>query len=266
MKDYDTYIFDIDGTIVREQTEIPGSINTLRTLRDKGKQLLFATNTPLFTKARLVEKLRNIGFAVEVEEIVTPIDALEFYFKEKNITPKLLPIVDVEVCGELQKRGYQLVASTRDECTHVLLGMNKNITYQSYCDALYQLDNGSELLLLNKDLYCPTEDGRVPDSGALSAVLTSCTTKEPEHVGKPTKWMQQAIISRVTSTIATSIFIGDSLTTDIEVGKALGMDTCLVETGVASYQNRVNYESTYVMQSVANILLTQEKGKGECCV
>ncbi|UOE94421.1 HAD-IIA family hydrolase [Alkalihalobacillus sp. LMS39] len=264
MKDYKTYIFDIDGTIVKQDEEVPGAIELVAYLKKQGKEVLYATNNPVTTKERIATRLNLLGFLVNANQIITPLDALELYFQESAIQPLFYGLVSQEVMTELQQRGFLFSSSDNEKVTHVLLGMNKQLTYQHFCEALFLLDQGAELLLLNGDLYCPVPKGRVPDSGALSFVLTAYMDERPDSVGKPTKWMQRTILNRITTENRDCLFIGDSLQSDIQIGHAMGMDTCLVESGISDFRRKVSHSTitpTFIMKNCEQLQCFIQKTK-----
>ncbi|MBU9711906.1 HAD-IIA family hydrolase [Evansella tamaricis] len=270
MKEYNTFIFDIDGTIVKQDEEIVGAIKLLSFLKESGNHVLFATNNPTTTKEKLAARLNTIGFSIQPDEIITPIDAFVLFLQEINRETLIFPLITESVRGELEKRGIRFCTGRNQELiTHVLLGMNDQFTYEQFCEALRYLDHGAELVLLNEDIYCPIPDGRIPDSGALSSVLTSCTGKPPLSVGKPTEWMQKTLVDKIHSPLENCLFIGDSHVTDIQMGHSMGMDTCIVQSGVSLYSgNEVmqGISPTYTMKDCMELHHFIQKRKECSCV
>ena len=83
MRDYQTFIFDMDGTLIEGDTVLPGTLDLLHDLRNHKKQILLATNCPRWSKQSLAERLQQLGIAVFPHEIVTPVDALAAYFENE---------------------------------------------------------------------------------------------------------------------------------------------------------------------------------------
>jgi ribonucleotide monophosphatase NagD (HAD superfamily) len=79
---------DVVGKLTFKGSPIPGTIETLSTLRAAGKKLLFLTNMDSKVPATVYRRLRDQGFSVEEQEIFTPIIALQTFLqthREKNI-------------------------------------------------------------------------------------------------------------------------------------------------------------------------------------
>ena len=86
-----------------------------------------------------------------------------------------------------------------------------------------------------KDL-CPTEDGYIPDCGAICRLITESTGVEPRFFGKPFKETVD-MIAAVTGVAAAEMgFVGDRLYTDVAVGVNNGAKGFLVLTGEATMQ------------------------------
>ena len=322
MKEYATYLFDIDGTLLRQNRVLSGVDKYLKMLRNKEKQLLFVTNTPLKTSQMLAEKLNRLGIQAAASEIVTPVDALHQYLKSMNPGPKaiqalpihqertvhqsgavqqgdhssasdsaettthhsaeasvnhpaetsageavqppvqspvkLLGVLHPEVVRAIGRRGWVIdhvsAASSRREYTHVVLGMYMELDCRQLARGLQHLDRGGKLLVLNPDVYCPVDQGRVFDSGALSKMYQTCIPKEPVYMGKPFGWMQQAVKEKLTAPPSQCLFIGDSPYTDIPMGQALHMDTLLLRSGITEFMDdRLLVESTYTYPSMEHV-------------
>ncbi|MDZ5473292.1 HAD-IIA family hydrolase [Bacillus sp. 31A1R] len=237
MKPYGTYIFDIDGTLIRGNEALLGAVETLKHLRETNTQILLVTNNPAETKGEISKRLNQIGFEIRKQEIITPIDALKIYFQ--NHQPTILAITNNSIKEEMRNLGWQVVSEYTNSLpiSYVLMGMSQEITYKDFVEGVRALDNGASLLGMNPDLFCPTQEGRVPDTGALLSCLELSTGQKATIVGKPTKWMRRAILSAIHHPVSQSVFIGDSPYTDLAMGVELGMDTVLLHTGITKYKN-----------------------------
>lgn len=261
---YETYIFDIDGTLLRGLEALPGAIEMLQFLREKEKKVLFATNTPLLTNRMIAEKLERAGIAASEREVVTPIQSVQNFLYNEECVGSILGLIASPVREELQKLGWDIYQTIEPDssCTHVLLGMHDDLTYPDLTVGLQMIDKGAKLILLNSDLYYPTPAGRNPDTGALSAVFKSCTNAQPISVGKPSTWMQHAILKKCDRPVEDCLFIGDSPTSDIAIGRALRMDTILLKTGMTAYMNKqIEVNPTYEYSSLTDMLAVMQQGE-----
>lgn len=245
MKNYKTFIFDIEGAIVKQDEAIPGAIKLLCYLMMEKKKVLVVTDNPSTTK-NISEKLKNIGFPIIPEQIITPINSLDLFLQEKEMQKSeiiLYPLIKDVVSNELETRQIRFIKNKRDLCSLVLIGMNDHLQYDHFSKALNYLDSGGELIVLNGDLFCPVISVRIPDSGALSSVLPIYTGKEATTVGKASNWMQKPLLTRINSSIQDCLLVGGSHLSDIQFGHKMGMDTCLVQTEITSHLNGTETEN-----------------------
>jgi ribonucleotide monophosphatase NagD (HAD superfamily) len=84
----------------------------------------------------------------------------------------------------------------------------------------------------NTDASYPATDGNWPGAGALLAVIEATTGVRAEAFGKPEAPIMHAALERAGG--GTPLVIGDRLETDIAAAAALGWDSLLVLTGIAS--------------------------------
>jgi ribonucleotide monophosphatase NagD (HAD superfamily) len=68
---------DIDGTLYFKGAPVPGAVEVVEMLREKGIKLLFFTNTDSKTPKNVYKSLIEYGFKVKESEIYTPIIALK---------------------------------------------------------------------------------------------------------------------------------------------------------------------------------------------
>ena len=81
---------------------IPGALEALQTLRARGIPYRFITNTTIYCRQTLVERLQAMGFPIEVEELFTATYAAARYLREQNAQsyyPLLLPDAQQEFAG-----------------------------------------------------------------------------------------------------------------------------------------------------------------------
>ena len=68
-------LIDLAGVLHIDDQPIPGAVGALRTLRSSGLPLRFLTNTTRSPTSRIVATLRQMGFAIEPDEIQTAVIA-----------------------------------------------------------------------------------------------------------------------------------------------------------------------------------------------
>jgi 4-nitrophenyl phosphatase len=118
--------------------------------------------------------------------------------------------------------------------TAVVVGMDRAISFHMLAAAQAAIMGGALFVATNRDATFPTPDGLIPGAGAIVAAAATAAQTEPVLMGKPGLALAETLAA-VTGIPATeTLFIGDRLSTDIAMGRAAGMVTALVMTGVTS--------------------------------
>ena len=122
-----------------------------------------------------------------------------------------------------------------DECPEwVVVGLDVHVTYGRLQRAMQALDRGAGFIGTNPDRRYPLETGFAPGCGALLAFLEAATGRVPHVVGKPNETMLEVALAGLGVAPASAAIIGDGLSTDIAAGRAAGLGTVLVLTGVTT--------------------------------
>ncbi len=237
MKQYEHYFFDLDGTLINGEGLLPYAKELISCLRKQKKQVFFLTNHPVRSRRVLTNDLQELGLDIFYDELITPIMGLKEYFAPRNKDSRKLYVAGSKMIKEeLREQGFTVVdehASEEPKNIAVVLGMTPDLTYNQLQVGFWLMQQGAELILLNGDLLCPHPKGFLIDTGSLARVLEH-KDKKPVIVGKPSYWMQQALLRAMRGNVENAVIIGDSLTSDIGIGNSLNIDTVLVCSGVTS--------------------------------
>lgn len=119
INDFDAFCFDLDGTIYVGDELLPGVKKTIDGLRKQNKKLLFITNSPTLTRMECQKRLKKLGIAAGLEEVITATYVSAVYFMEKH------PHAVIYIVGEkaIEEEFSQFKLSiTKDplKATHVL--------------------------------------------------------------------------------------------------------------------------------------------------
>src|SRR5699024_5654053 len=79
----------------------------------------------------------------------------------------------------------------------------------------------------------PSPQGALPATGAISALITKATGREPYVVGKPNPMMFRSALNRIGAHSENTGMIGDRMDTDVVAGIEAGLHTILVLTGIS---------------------------------
>jgi len=114
----------------------------------------------------------------------------------------------------------------------VIVGLDRNMTYQKLCKAASDIADGAEFIGVNNDGVWPVERGIRPGVGAFVAALATATGRTAYIVGKPNPKMLQIAMEKIKVSPQETLMIGDKPDSDITMGKRIGARTALVLTGL----------------------------------
>lgn len=221
------YIFDMDGTIYLGDRVFPYAVEFIKKLRAAGKKVLFFTNNASKSPDVYMEKLTRLGFAPAREELMTSGDVTIAFLKKHRPGQNVYLVGTPDLCRQFEEEGVGL----SEEANIVVTSFDTTVTYEKLNIACRLVRNGAEYLSTHPDFNCPTEDGFIPDSGAIAAFVTASTGVAPTYFGKP--YVQTIeMIAQVTGFAREDMCIfGDRLYTDIALGKKHGVTAILVLSG-----------------------------------
>ena len=233
IKDKKLYIFDMDGTIYLGGRPFDFAKRFIKNLRASGRRVLFFTNNASHTSPFYLKKLERLGFEPGENEIMTSGDVTLEFLKRHRAGKSVYLVGTDELVEEYAAKGIKLVNGEADprEADIVITSFDTSLTYEKLHIACRLIRGGAEYLSTHPDFNCPTEDGFIPDSGAIAALVTASTGKTPTYFGKPYKETVEMIGEATGFSRDEMCIFGDRLYTDIALGKSFGVTSVLVLSG-----------------------------------
>jgi HAD superfamily hydrolase (TIGR01450 family) len=115
----------------------------------------------------------------------------------------------------------------------VVIAFDRTFDYAKLNIALQAVRRGARLIATNPDRTCPTEDGEIPDcAGMIAAVEAVSGARVDVIVGKPSPIILDVALAALGVSAAECAIVGDRIETDIVMGKARGLGTVLVLSGI----------------------------------
>lgn len=221
--------FDLDGTLYLQGTPLPGAIDLLHALRAAKVPYVFMTNNSSVSKATYVDKLTPLGGRPKAAEVLTSNDVMLSHLQKTGLTRPYL-VATEEVRREYAEHG---IVHTENEPDSVVLAFDMELTFQKIADASRFIAAGLPYLATHPDVTCPIPNGFLPDTGSFIEMFAAATGgHRPEILGKPAAATIAAVIERLGVEAAHIAFVGDRLTTDIQMGNDAGFMSVLTLTGV----------------------------------
>ena len=233
IKEKKLFIFDMDGTIYLGGIPFDFARRFIKNLRADGRKVLFFTNNASHTSSFYAKKLEKLGFEPGDNEIMTSGDVTLEFLKRYRPGKSVYMVATDELVEEYISKGINVINSMPDprHADVVITSFDTSLTYEKLNIACRLIRNGAEYLSTHPDYNCPTEDGFIPDSGAIAALVTASTGKTPTYFGKPYKETVEMIGEATGFTRDEMCIFGDRLYTDIALGKNFGVTSVLVLSG-----------------------------------
>jgi HAD superfamily hydrolase (TIGR01450 family) len=261
---YAGYALDLDGTVYLGDDLLPGAAETVLGLRAAGARVVFITNKPLSTSEEYAAKLTSLGIPAAAADVVTAIDALVLYLEERHRDRSLLLLSEEAVRRRLVAEGFTVTVEPA-EAGVVVVSFDRTFSYAKLHAGFRAVhENGAAIVATNPDPYCPMPEGGLPDCAAMLAALEACTGARAEAVvGKPSRYMADALLRRLGVDAADVAVVGDRLSTDVAMGQSIGAAGILVLTGAtdAAAASGNGVAPDHVLETIRELL---PSGPGAC--
>ena len=223
---------DVHGVLYVHPDALPGSVVAVRRLTEAGFPHLFITNSSLHPKSWILGSLREAGFTVASEHVLTAVEAAGDHLIERGY----------------RRVGWLCAASLLEDVPGVeavfpggrhpgpvdvvLVGdLGPGFTYEVLNQAFRWLHEGARLVAVARNRYYQTGKGLVLDSGPFVRLLEYAGETEAWVVGKPSPAFFQAALRRLGFSPEDVVMVGDDLEADVLPAMELGLHGVLVRTG-----------------------------------
>lgn len=248
-------MLDLDGTLYVGKQPIPGAIDCIQCLRERGITMRFLTNTTTKSQSELVSHLRSMGFTLEQDELISaPVGAkLELLnLQQQSGRPlRIWPVV-----AEGIKQDFADFCWDEHAPDYVVLGDIGDTWDLNLINRLFNvMHSGAELIALHKNRFWQTEDGLKADIGFFVAGLEYVCSKNARIMGKPNRDFYQRVLDSAKVTAQDAVMVGDDIDSDVGGAQQMGMKGCLVRTGKyrAAYAEQSSVRPDYILDSVAEL-------------
>jgi len=225
---------DIDGTLYFKGSPVPGAIEAVERLREKGIKLLFFTNTDSKTPKNVYKSLIEYGFKLKEDEIFTPIIALKEFLSDKTGV-KLFLVTTEEVKEEF--REFHFVRGT-EVPDYVIVGdFRDNWDVNRLNEAFRHVIKNKAILLgtQGNKYYIDVNGEPVIDTGSFVHMIANAANVKPKIFGKPSKEYFLQALKRLNISANDTIVVGDDIETDILGAQNANLRGILVKTGKGQF-------------------------------
>jgi HAD superfamily hydrolase (TIGR01450 family) len=253
---YDALLLDAYGVLVDKTGPLPGAVEFIGRLNQRGKPYFLLTNSASRLPDMMAEELARMDLAIPASNIITSGMLLANWVRSNGLAGQSAVVLGTEdslryarsaglrplAPGALEERLTQQgelpgILVLADQAGFDLLnGINAVLSL-----LLQRLDRGRtmHLVLCNPDLIYPRAAGLLGvTAGGLAAMLEAILNERYgdaaprfERLGKPNPPMFEEAVRRAGS--RRLVMVGDQPATDIAGANRCGIDSALVDSGLA---------------------------------
>jgi NagD protein len=247
-----SWLMDMDGVLVHEESAVSGADRFLAALREREIPFLVLTNNSIYTRRDLAARLRASGLDIPEESIWTSALATARFLQDQRPGGSAFVIGEAGLTTALHQAGYTLTERDPD---YVVLGETRTYSFERITHAIRLIERGARFIATNPDPTGPSPDGSLPATGAVAALISRATERDPYYVGKPNPLMMRSALNAIDAHSETTAMIGDRMDTDVVSGLEAGLETVLVLSGVATRESAETYpfRPTRIIDSVAQL-------------
>jgi 4-nitrophenyl phosphatase len=228
------FVFDLDGTLVlgdrnnQGLAPLPGAVELLSWVTGRGLPFAVFTNGTTKTPGQLTRALRDIGFAVPDDAVLTPASSAAAVFARRGYR-RVLVLGGDGVTEPLRAAGVDVaLPDGRPQAVDaVLAGWYPGFTLPALEAACHAVWAGATLYSCSQSLFFATASGRaIGTSRAISAMIGSLTGARPRLVGKPSRAALSTAASRLRVPASALVVVGDDPELEVPMahrGRALAV-------------------------------------------
>lgn len=243
-------LFDLDGVLYVGSTPIPGAIEAVRLIRNRGYICRFVTNTSTLSLQSLHQKLTNLGFDIPQHEIISaPQAAINFLKTQADPICRLLLAEDV-------KQDFAQFKQSNTEAQFIVVGDIGNAwTYAMLNEIFTCLMRGAKLIAIHKNRFWQTEQGLQMDIGAFIQGLEYASSSQAMIIGKPSLNFFNVALADMQLHKDEVLMVGDDIDSDIGGAHSAEIKGVLVRTGKyrQAYAESSNIHPYLIIDSVADL-------------
>jgi 4-nitrophenyl phosphatase len=234
------FVFDMDGTLVLGDRRnhglnpLPGAIEMTDLLKRRGTPFTIFTNGTTRTPEAYAATLRQAGFDLEDEAMLTPASSAVAAFLRKGYK-RVMVLGGEGVRKPLQQVGIEaLPPEGRPEVDAVMVAWYREFTMECLEAAVHAVWNGASLYSASQALFFATAEGKsLGTSRAIAVMINDLTGARINNVGKPTLEALRCAGRRLGLPVRELAVVGDDPMLEVPMahrGRAMAIS---VATGLA---------------------------------
>jgi HAD superfamily hydrolase (TIGR01450 family) len=235
-------VLDADGVVVLQGAPLPGAVDAVRRLQERGFPFRVVTNFSQLHRETLAGWFSRNGLTIDPGRIITATSATAAYTAARHPGRPLFVLAAADARREFD--GHRLVTADDADTlppgsvAAVVIGdAGDELSYRNMDVAFRLVRGGAELLAMHRNPWWLTPKGETLDAGAFVVGLEFATGRRALVLGKPSPVVfRQAVaglVADVGERLARSNFamVGDDPRADVAAAQRVGMRGILVLSG-----------------------------------
>ncbi|MEM1945999.1 MAG: HAD-IIA family hydrolase [Candidatus Caldarchaeum sp.] len=252
-------LLDVQGTLTtRSQTGatvLIGGIKLIEEARKRNIKVLVLTNA---TKRNedILKELRGVGLPIMEDEVLSAGQATGIYLREKVGSARVWILGEPSLADELQKYGHIVVNDEAGKPDFVVVGLDRDLTYEKLNKALAFLRAGAELIACHTSKRIPEQGREVISVGPIVKALEYASDRKAVVIGKPSRIMYEMALKKLGVDAHTAAMVSDEYFNDLAPAKELGIKTILTLTGVTKEEDvdKIEPKPDIIVQKVDDVV------------
>lgn len=232
---FDGLLVDLDGVVWVGREMVPGSVEALRELIERGVELVFVTNNSVKQPSAYAARLRDAGVEIGDDRVLTG-GAVTARLVAEQVGPGATAFV-IGAPGfkeTVATAGIELLeGEAAQSADAVVVSAHREFDYAELLTATKALQAGAALFGTSRDPTLPMPGGAWPGTGATLAAVETASGKHAVTGGKPEPHLFEQARALIPAANRVAI-VGDRIASDIEGGRRAGLTTILVLTGACT--------------------------------
>jgi HAD superfamily hydrolase (TIGR01450 family) len=261
------FMFDLDGTLVlgdrsgRSYDVLPGAIEVLGRLRERGIPYLVLTNGSGQVPVAQAAKLRSFGLPVEDHQMFTPSSVTAEVFVRAGVQRAL--VLGTPGTGHaLKERGIGITFTGEPDCERVdavYLGWHPDCGMKDIEAACHAIWNGAKLYIASDVPFFASRAGRtIGYSYVINGALRRMTGARAIITGKPSQHALRFVAKQLGVKPGEVGVVGDDPVVEMQMarrGKATGLGVCTGSTSRAQWKKQpLQRRPHHVIEGVHELL------------
>ncbi|WLP92347.1 HAD-IIA family hydrolase [Gordonia sp. NB41Y] len=222
-------LLDIDGVMVTSWKALPGALEAVATLAERGYPRMFLTNTTSRSRGEIAAALVECGFDVAPDEILTAAKLTAEYLARHHAGKRVWVLNEGPIAEDMT--GVPLTDDPAQAQVVVLGGAGPVFTHKALSAVLELQLAGVPVIAMHRSMTWSTAQGLSIDTGVYLEGLEKATGRKIRAIGKPSPLGFRAAVDLMNLDPTQVVMVGDDMHNDVLGAQAAALIGVLVRTG-----------------------------------